>query len=131
MSQFLSSNLGLTTIAIVSGVVLLILYINMANYSVGMFYNRKLKRQGRVIFWTDALRRTQSGEGVFVIYIGRLWWIEGKFSDDHGEIYTATEEKGLLVQSHPKTKLVPLLSKEAPGQFKTIDSIPFVDYELK
>jgi hypothetical protein len=112
---------------------LVIIALCAAIYLWGRFLTpyRETKRiiaKGRVISWEDAIHRTQSGKGVFVIYSRKLWWLEGDIVDKGVNVYIATVQSGLLVLAHPKVKnLRDLMEKEAPGRYKTIDTIPFVD----
>ena len=89
----------------------------------------KFKRQGKTIAWSTALSQTQAGEGVFVIHQKMLWWLAKEPPDKGVELYIETEKNGLLVQSHPKGNLSDLLTKYAPGRFRTVRNIPFIDPE--
>jgi len=88
---------------------------------------KNLITQGRRINWPNALEKTQTGKGVFVIHQKMLWWVEGNCSEKEIELYEAMESKGVIVQSRSKGKLMDFVDKYVPGRYKIIHHIPFID----
>jgi hypothetical protein len=127
LNWVISNTLGRVLLALLGSVLILVLFVRIASFTTELILSRKLQRRGRITTWAEALHQTREGHGVFVIHHGMLWWLEGEVIDKGAEVYIATERRGFLVRSRPKGKLRELMEKEAPGRFKIVNTIPFVD----
>jgi len=88
---------------------------------------RKMVRSGRAIDWSEALRATRAKEGMFTIYLRKLWWIKGLTTRSAVEAYVAVEDRGKLVVGCPKGDLKGVLMTQGVVDYVSIDVIPFVD----